>query len=86
MDYLIYTYLQEGRADEAARDVSDLKGMTGISGASFKIGYAGNAMPVRLAIETRDWATAAQLTPTPSPRRRSRRSCGGRARSASCVP
>jgi hypothetical protein len=37
--------------------------MTGLSGAAFKIGYARNAMPVRLAVETRDWATAAQLKP-----------------------
>src|SRR6185312_4156352 len=45
--------------------VADLKAMTGLSGAGFKIGYASNAMPVRLAVETRDWATASQLIPMP---------------------
>lgn len=65
MDYLTYAYLQRGRTTDAAREVSDLKGITGLTGSSFKIGYAGNAMPVRLAVETRDWATASQLTPLP---------------------
>jgi len=63
MDYLTYAYLQQGRVADAAREVADLKAVTGLSGSGFKIGYAGNAMPVRLAVETRDWATAAQLTP-----------------------
>ncbi|PXA85394.1 hypothetical protein DMC47_37795 [Nostoc sp. 3335mG] len=65
MDYLTYAYLQEGKTADAAQQVADLKTMTGLSGVSFKIGYAGNAMPVRLAIETRDWAAAAALTPLP---------------------
>lgn len=39
--------------------------MTGVAGDKFKTGYAGNAMPVRLAIETRDWSGAANLTPLP---------------------
>lgn len=63
MDYLTYAYLQRGRTADAARQVAELRGMKGLSGAGFKIGYAGNAMPVRLAVETRDWATAASLTP-----------------------
>ncbi|WP_293881992.1 hypothetical protein [Sphingomonas sp.] len=63
MDYLTYAYLQLARASDAAREVAGLKAMTGLSGAGFKIGYAGNAMPVRLAVETRDWATAGQLMP-----------------------
>ncbi len=65
MDYLTYAYLQERRVANAAREVASLKAMTGLSGSGFKIGYAGNAMPVRLAVETRDWATASQLTPMP---------------------
>jgi hypothetical protein len=63
MDYLTYAYLQLDRIGDAAREVAALKAMAGLSGAGFKIGYAGNAMPVRLAIETRDWATAAQVMP-----------------------
>jgi len=65
MDYLTYAYLQRNRTADAAGEVATLKGMTLPSGTGFKIGYAGNAMPVRLAIETRDWATASQLTPIP---------------------
>ncbi len=64
-DYLTYAYLQRGQIADAAREVSDMKVMTGLSAASFKIGYATSAMPVRLAVETRDWTTAAQLTPMP---------------------
>jgi hypothetical protein len=66
MDYLTYAYLQRGQTAEAAREVAKLKALANLSGASFKIGYAGNAMPVRLAIETRDWATAAELMPIPA--------------------
>ena len=65
MDYLTYAYLQRGQTADAARVVADLKALTGLSAAGFKIGYAGNAMPVRLAIETRDWTTASQLAPMP---------------------
>ena len=65
MDYLTYAYLQRNRPTDAAREVAALKAMTEVSGASFKTGYAGNAMPVRLAIETRNWTHAAQLRPLP---------------------
>jgi tetratricopeptide (TPR) repeat protein len=65
MDYLTYAYLQRGRIAEATQEVAKLKAMAGLAGASFKIGYAGNAMPVRLAVETRDWAVASQLRPVP---------------------
>lgn len=65
MDYLTYAYLQRGRTANAAREVATLKAITGLSAVGFKIGYAGNAMPVRLAVETRDWASAAKLTPMP---------------------
>ena len=63
MDYLTYAYLQRGRAADAAKEVASLKALTGLSAAGFKIGYAGNAMPVRLAVETHDWTTASHLTP-----------------------
>lgn len=65
MDYLTYAYLQKSQVADAAKVVADMKAMTGLNGSGFKIGYAGNAMPVRLAIETRDWTTAAQLTALP---------------------
>ena len=66
MDYLTYAYLQRGQTAAAAQQVANLKAMPGLSAAGFKIGYASNAMPIRLAIETRDWATASQLTPMPN--------------------
>ena len=65
MDYLTYAYLQRNRVADAAREVASLESLQGVSGAKFKTGYAGNAMPVRLAVETRDWAKAAQLRPLP---------------------
>ena len=56
MDYLTYAYLQRGRDADAERVVADLSddGRTSPP-AKFKIGYAANAMPVRLAIERRKW-------------------------------
>ncbi len=63
MDYLTYAYLQRNRSGDAAHEVAVLKAMALPPVTGFKIGYAGNAMPVRLAVETRDWATASQLTP-----------------------
>jgi tetratricopeptide (TPR) repeat protein len=65
MDYLTYAYLQGNRVAEAAAEVASLESLEGVSGAKFKTGYAGNAMPVRVAVETRDWAKAAQLRPLP---------------------
>ncbi len=65
MDYLAYAYLQEGRAGDAARVVADARALGSLDVSGFKIGYAANAMPVRLAVETRDWAAAARLTPLP---------------------
>ena len=63
MDYLTYAYLQLGRTADAARVVGSLPGLGALKAEGFKVGYAGNAMPVRLAVESRDWAAAAQLTP-----------------------
>jgi tetratricopeptide (TPR) repeat protein len=37
--------------------------MTSISASQFKEGYAATAMPVRLAVERRDWDSAASLEP-----------------------
>ena len=65
MDYLTYAYLQSGRASDAANVVASLGGMGALSAAAFKISYAANAMPVRLAVESRDWAAAARLEPLP---------------------
>ena len=63
MDYLVYAYLQLGRDGEAARVLNDLRTMTKLDGGDFKVGYAASAMPVRYAIERRQWPDAAQLIP-----------------------
>jgi tetratricopeptide (TPR) repeat protein len=62
-DYLTYAYLQLGRDRDAEHVVEDLRAMTKLSASEFKIGYAATAMPVRYAMERRQWAEAAQLEP-----------------------
>jgi hypothetical protein len=66
MDYLTYAYLQLGQIEDAQRIVTEVRQTKNLSGAEFKIGYAGNAMPVRLAIEQQDWAAASALEPLPN--------------------
>ena len=63
MDYLVYAYLQMGRDSEAAQIVQQLKGMSGLNLADFKIGYASTAIPVRYAVERGQWAEAASIVP-----------------------
>lgn len=63
MDYLVYAYLQSGRDSEAAQVVQQLKGMSGLNLADFKIGYASTAIPVRYAVERSQWADAASIVP-----------------------
>jgi hypothetical protein len=66
MDYLVYAYLQRGRDEAAERVVADLGSMLPkLPTMKFKIGYAANAMPVRLAIERRQWDAAAAIEPLP---------------------
>ena len=61
MDYLTYAFLQLGRNNDAAAVVADLQRMTGLPGEEFKVGYAATAMPVRLAVERRNWQAAAAV-------------------------
>jgi tetratricopeptide (TPR) repeat protein len=63
MDYLVYAYLQLRRDTEAARVLDELRGMSGLEGSDFKMGYAASTMPARYAIERRQWPDAAQLVP-----------------------
>ena len=63
MDYLVYAYLQLGRDAEAARVLDEVRAMSALNGSDFKVGYAASAMPVRYAIERRQWSDAAQLVP-----------------------
>ena len=66
MDYLVYAYLQRGRDADAERVVADVNAMAAISAGNFKMGYAANVMPVRLAVERRQWIAASALTPLPN--------------------
>jgi tetratricopeptide (TPR) repeat protein len=65
MDYLTYAYLQRGREAEARQTLGELRSMTSIAAGQFKQGYAATAMPVRFAVERRDWDSAASLEPLP---------------------
>jgi hypothetical protein len=61
MDYLTYAYLQRGRRTEAERVVRSLDGMDVHAAGDFKVGYAATAMPIRLAMEGRQWSVASRL-------------------------
>jgi len=65
MDYLTYAYLQLGQRDEAAKVVAASRAMAAQPAAPFKVSYAANIMPVRLAVESGDWDGAARLQPLP---------------------
>jgi hypothetical protein len=65
MDYLTYAYLQRGRYSDAAQVVAAIRLMPALPVSEFKVGYAATAMPVRLAVERRDWDAATQLEPLP---------------------
>jgi hypothetical protein len=61
MDYLVYAYLQAGRDPEAAQVLQQLGAMSKLNLGDFKIGYAATAMPVRYAVERRQWTEAASI-------------------------
>jgi tetratricopeptide (TPR) repeat protein len=63
MDYLVYAYLQEGREREANEVIQQLEAMSNLDMGDFKIAYASTAMPVRFAVERRQWAEAASIVP-----------------------
>jgi hypothetical protein len=63
MDYLVYAYLQTGRDADAAQIVQQLRDVPKLPMGDFILGYAVVAMPVRYAIERRQWADAARIVP-----------------------
>lgn len=63
MDYLVYAYLQSGRDSDAANVLQQLRNMPKLNTGEFKIAYASIAMPVRYAVERRQWADAASIVP-----------------------
>jgi len=63
MDYLVYAYLQVERDGDAAQLIHELKNMPKLDETDFKTAYASTAMPVRYAVERRQWAEAASILP-----------------------
>jgi hypothetical protein len=62
MDYLEYAYLQTGQDAEAKTVVDELVGFRKNSAPDLPTAYAVAAIPVRYALERRDWQAAAALT------------------------
>ncbi|MCX2745432.1 hypothetical protein OO013_16250 [Mangrovivirga sp. M17] len=61
MDYLVYAYLQMGKDKEAIEQYNYLKTFKKVFPENFKVAYAAAAIPSRIALETKDWKTAANL-------------------------
>jgi hypothetical protein len=65
MDYLTYAFLQSGRFEDAANLLTDLRNIGGLPTEDFKVAYASTVMPVRYAIERRQWAEASDISADP---------------------
>jgi hypothetical protein len=63
MDYLEYAYLQTAQDGPAKAIVDELLGFQQTAEANLPTAYAVAAIPVRYALERRDWAAAASLSP-----------------------
>jgi len=63
MDYLEYAYLQTAQDGPAKAVVDELFGFQQTAEANLPTAYAVAAIPVRFALERRDWQTAAALSP-----------------------
>jgi hypothetical protein len=62
MDYLEYAYLQTAQDGPAKAVVDELVGFQQSAGANLPTAYAVAAIPVRFALERRDWSAAASLS------------------------
>ncbi|HZD93149.1 MAG TPA: hypothetical protein VE133_02785, partial [Candidatus Sulfotelmatobacter sp.] len=68
MDYMVYASLQQGRDADTAAVLKDLQGMGQLAGGEFKAGYAATAMPVRYAVERKQWNDATRcVSPAGAP-------------------
>ncbi|MEP7132950.1 MAG: hypothetical protein ABI914_07280 [Acidobacteriota bacterium] len=63
LDYLEYAYLQIDDQDKAKAVLEEAASAKKFDDDSFAAGYALAAIPARWALERRDWAAAAALTP-----------------------
>jgi tetratricopeptide (TPR) repeat protein len=62
MDYLEYAYLQTGQDTKAKQVVDELLSYRQSAPANLPMAYAVSAIPVRYALERRDWHAAAMLS------------------------
>jgi tetratricopeptide (TPR) repeat protein len=62
MDYLEYAYLQTAQDGPAKAVVDELAGFRQTDAANLTVAYAVAAIPVRFALERRDWPAAASLS------------------------
>jgi hypothetical protein len=67
LDYLEYAYLQTGRDLAAKEVVEEVQSFGKAKGPNLPMAYAIAAIPARYAVERRNWAEAAALTPPPMP-------------------
>jgi tetratricopeptide (TPR) repeat protein len=68
MDYLVYAYMQSGRAKEASGVVDEMRAMPALDMEDFGVAYAATAMPIRVAVEQAHWADARAIeTPRGAP-------------------
>src|SRR6516165_2109205 len=63
MDYLEYAYLQTAQDHQAKEVVDELLSFRKGDNPNLPMAYAVAAIPVRFALERRDWQTAAALSP-----------------------
>lgn len=66
LDYLVYAYLQQSRDDQVLETVNYLKTISEVFPINFKDAYSFGAIPVRYALERKDWKAAARLEFRPS--------------------
>jgi tetratricopeptide (TPR) repeat protein len=61
MDYLVYAYMQTGRAKEASAVVDEMRAMPSLDMEDFGVAYAATAMPIRVAVEQSHWSDASAI-------------------------
>ena len=66
LDYLIYSYLQQGDDVKALEQLNYLNTITEVIPTNFKVAHSFAAMPARYALERKDWSAAAKLELHPS--------------------
>lgn len=64
MDYMVYASLQQDRVADVVALLQELKAMGSLKGKETKAHYAATAMPIRYAVERKQWKEAAQCSAT----------------------